>query len=891
MSNIDDSLYENAERIERYFQEVNKENREEISVDTLPIVRSFCEAVMYKVYDVENNCDLYQTQDNLRQVRKYIKGKYKSIDDFHCQLDAGPGHKYVSKKNAESLLLKYLPSLFELRNILKKVSKIDTLKSLNNYPLDIDESLMSFYEKIYAAIINQRYKQTKRSRNLYFVRKKSFKCINGKIFYEYVMDVSDDKNNKFNTFVVYSLKNIRYTYDLRFNIIKDDIKFLDTKITINILNDYEYYIRPCCFDNLLFLLNYEKKNPKRTNEYFNIMTIIKERNVSLYELIKETNFTIKNPNDYYGNFINICRNFIKNNKFGNNLIKLLLCSMRNDIIKAQISYNKQENSKFNNLRISTGSLSFELMPYAFNPKGTITNFETLNEIIDCNDSIEYQAFYTNLTNYINEKNELFVKPKDIGYDEVQASRLVKLFNDKLISLNEFYADHKIVNFNGYYTIEFYYKETIKILKIIGSYLKSNVSLNKSKNPNLSSIQKEIIEHCFDKSHIAFVTGSAGTGKTTIIKEIIENNQQLKILCLTITNTALNNLKTNTYNVTYLNIKNFENQIQSISDSSYDIVIIDEASFVPTKSIFKILNKFINKNILIVGDTEQIESIEFGNWFKLAIEFYNDKNFIYSLSDSYRTNCTELQSIWNEVRNKHSEKLLELLSTFNMSSKLTDDVFKNNNGEIVLCLNYDGLYGINNVNRYLQAKNPNRAYTYQENIYKINDPIIFIVNEYDYLGVYNNLNGKIIDISENESQIMFMIEIDKALYDVTSHGELSIVKIEDNKTIISIAKYKDYSEQDETDISLKTKLPFQISYAMSIHKAQGLEFENVKIIITKESDEQINKNIFYTAITRAKKNLKIYWEPEVANEISNMLNNDETNKKRDLKILEKIMKSK
>ena len=41
--------------------------------------------------------------------------------------------------------------------------------------------------------------------------------------------------------------------------------------------------------------------------------------------------------------------------------------------------------------------------------------------------------------------------------------------------------------------------------------------------------------------------------------------------------------------------------------------------------------------------------------------------------------------------------------------------------------------------------------------------------------------------------------------------------------------------------------------MSIHKAQGLEFDSVKIVITKEADELITKNIFYTVVTRAKNN--------------------------------------
>lgn len=59
----------------------------------------------------------------------------------------------------------------------------------------------------------------------------------------------------------------------------------------------------------------------------------------------------------------------------------------------------------------------------------------------------------------------------------------------------------------------------------------------------------------------------------------------------------------------------------------------------------------------------------------------------------------------------------------------------------------------------------------------------------------------------------------------------------------------------------TVVPFQVAYAVSIHKAQGLEYRSVKIVITNETEERITHNIFYTAITRAKENLKIYWSPE------------------------------
>ena len=67
--------------------------------------------------------------------------------------------------------------------------------------------------------------------------------------------------------------------------------------------------------------------------------------------------------------------------------------------------------------------------------------------------------------------------------------------------------------------------------------------------------------------------------------------------------------------------------------------------------------------------------------------------------------------------------------------------------------------------------------------------------------------------------------------------------------------------DDKDSADETDIPFQIAYAVSIHKAQGLEYESVKVVITRDVDERITHNIFYTAITRSKRHLKIYWSPE------------------------------
>ena len=73
----------------------------------------------------------------------------------------------------------------------------------------------------------------------------------------------------------------------------------------------------------------------------------------------------------------------------------------------------------------------------------------------------------------------------------------------------------------------------------------------------------------------------------------------------------------------------------------------------------------------------------------------------------------------------------------------------------------------------------------------------------------------------------------------------------------------------------------IAYAVSIHKAQGLEYESVKVVITRDVDEKITHNIFYTAITRSKKHLKIYWSPESQQKI--LSNFSVMNAKRDASI--------
>lgn len=108
---------------------------------------------MYKVYDEENDADLYQTQDNLKIVRTYVRDKYYDVYKFHSLLDSSVGHMDFGAMQSEALTLKYIPQLIRLKTFLQKQYGIGVLENIDKYPLDLDTSLVSFYEKILFVLV------------------------------------------------------------------------------------------------------------------------------------------------------------------------------------------------------------------------------------------------------------------------------------------------------------------------------------------------------------------------------------------------------------------------------------------------------------------------------------------------------------------------------------------------------------------------------------------------------------------------------------------------------------------------------------------------------------------------------------------------------------------
>ena len=200
---------------------------------------------------------------------------------------------------------------------------------------------------------------------------------------------------------------------------------------------------------------------------------------------------------------------------------------------------------------------------------------------------------------------------------------------------------------------------------------------------------------------------------------------------------------------------------------------------------------------------------------------------------------------------------------------------------MLCLNYGGLYGINNINHFLQESNEDKEIWRGVHRYKVGDPVLFndsadkfFIRMDDQVPIiHNNMKGRIVDFELQNADktnecIQFDIEIDRPLIDMDSKNmDFSIVRNTPNgNSIIRFSVNKNRSTDEDDDGVSKATVPFQIAYAVSIHKAQGLEYDSVKVIITDEIDELITHSIFYTAITRARKALKIYWTQPVERKV-------------------------
>ena len=890
MLRIDKAILDTNNVICDNIAQLSTTDRGLLSQNILGHIRNFVEYIAIKAYsngqDVNPN-DYDLNVAALKDMQR--RGDLRFLYRFHEMLQKSVSHYTVDKDGSERLMLKYYEHLLRIKLYLKRTFNLDVLENIGDFPLDTDTELSDYYEKITERIESpsaHSYPVTYNDR--YYVQKVKPFFVNQKIYYEVTFTAANANASKFDRVIAFTQHEIVDNYAVKFSIHNDMIRILDKDMSILVIDGYEVSIRPCEWDNLSEIFGPRVKHSTNSNEYRELMRFLSVVRMSLTELVSS-------DQDYYDfvkgkiteraqstkiyEMLDQCREIIIGNKSGANVLRYLLHKMNNRVIKWQ--YWNEQCGGLSNLYLNYGCIPFDKMPYC-------TSLRQHNpRIYDLFESIpvaghEHELFARYIKNNTEIEGHLFTPKAEIeGFDDING--LIRKYNS---SLYYKHTGRRIEEYKDHLYIKGYVEDSTEIIKKLQELASSGVSQYTASVDSWTAREsyvidddgkKEALRQMFSNSHVALIYGSAGTGKSTLIKHISNFWADKDKIFLANTHPAVDNMrrKVTAGNSEYNTIAKFLSKRNNNTDC--DVLFIDECSTVSNDDM-RVLEKANFKLLVLVGDIFQIESIYFGNWFSIAQKFVPATS-VFELTHPYRTTNNDLLTVWDRVR-KLDDAILEPLVKNGYVARLDESIFEHSDDdEIILCLNYDGLYGINNINRFLQNSNPNPTIVWGINTYKVGDPILF--NESNIFSplIHNNSKGRIVDIRPEEQQIWFKIELEESINEIDAWGydfEL-IGESEAGKSIISFSVNRYRSTDEDDDDNDSTVVPFQVAYAVSIHKAQGLEYDSVKIVITNETEERITHNIFYTAITRAKNKLKIYWSPETEQSVLDRLEVKNSNK--------------
>lgn len=898
MKNIKDRILDIDLNICKNIELIDEKNKGFYSQNILSQTRNLLDYIGIYLAQDEKSTDL--SYNNIKTGNKFIRtqGKFRIIAQFHNFLQKVSSHYTFDENSSERLLLKYYEYLFKIREMMKSYN-LNILKNLEKIILYRDKTLQEYYKKIAIKLeepssINYQNEYTQR----YYICKIKPFFINKKVYYEITFVVADDHETKFNRIIAFTKSEILPNYAVKFSIRRSNINVIGQNMPILIIDNWEVAIRGCEISNFAKIFGCLIRNSTSSKIYKNLMALLTNYKINLLEIIKSNEESYTDILAYISEgsrssdipyLLDKCRDIIINNKYGCNVISYLLYTLNNQIVKLQ--YSPDKCPLLSNLHLSYKTKPFDTIPFN---TSLVNHNPNIYDLLNCIEvkGREDEFLARHIKNNTEQEGKIYIRKKDLQTKYENIDSLISKYNSKIYAKQK--SQREIRERLGYLYINEYEENTYKIIKKIAEFSNKILpdytdSTHKWLQNNPKEVdceeKKDFLLKMFAKSNVALIYGSAGTGKSTLINHISNRFANIPKLYLTNTNPAINNLKrkVSAKDTTFSTITKF--LMKSDRSNAAQILFIDESSTVNNRDFLNILNKISPKLLILVGDIYQIESILFGNWFNI-VRYFIHKESIFELTTPYRTEDNDLKSFWGNVRNLEN-CILEDMVRKGYTHKLDTTIFtRQDNDEIILCLNYDGLYGINNINRFLQESNKNPEIIWEGQKYKIGDPILF--NNTNRFGglLYNNLKGKIIQISKNADKISFVIEVDQNIDKTEAEfNNFKVLKYTDkNKTIIKIDVNKHKNMDDDNSAYSDNVIPFQIAYAVSIHKSQGLEYNSVKIIITEEVDEKITHNIFYTAITRARKQLKIYWSPETER---NILNNFKLkDNKRDIILLSK-----
>lgn len=798
------------------------------------------------------------------------------------------GRRIPDEGQSERLLQKYFNFLWQIREYLYKKFGLRILENLDKFPLHADKLDKQYYDLIGQAIEGVDLTPKALHMTRYYVYKKNTFYIDSERYYEITLQLAGAYASKYNRITAYTKENISTNYSIQIGYVNTSINLWGVKSKIKVITNWRVSIAPVCLNKLGEILKCPIRLTSQYGEYLQLMTFLTVTGINFLDLIDlqeidfssiiESIYSCSNTQFFKDILIKLRESYsFDSNLVGRNVVRYLLLNLHEEVLEKVMPSKFNRRLLCDDLNISIRCLPFEKNPYISNLAGSKTNsngqIKYLISVVGA-DKIDIVRPYLAIKNAIRQTGEIYFEATGDTSEE-----LVQNYNNHLDTW-ECQQGYKINLEKGIVCIDSYEKNTLYILRELlkfasmgnkGQEAYNTKFLEQSAMNFADTLKKQAIQNAFVNSRVLLIYGAAGTGKTTLINYLSNLMSSRRKLFLAKTHTALQNLKRRIENPgSFCDFISIDSFTKTENSPKHDIIFVDECSTIDNLTMATFLSKVNSDTFLVLaGDIHQIESIDFGNWFFYAKDIIKTAGASIELLNTWRTNNSSLISLWTEVRTRGpliTEKLvIDGPFSENIGSNVLNRTFSD---EVILCLNYDGKFGLNNMNNYFQSANPNGiAVSWDEWSYKVGDPILFNDSKRFPL-LYNNLKGRIVNIESSKHQISFTIDIELSLTEVDcKKSEIDFIKTVPNGTRIRITMYEKEGDENEEDKSqMKSIIPFHLAYAVSIHKSQGLEYDSVKVIIPNSNIERITHGIFYTAITRAKKKLKIYWSSETMQDV-------------------------
>ena len=372
--------------------------------------------------------------------------------------------------------------------------------------------------------------------------------------------------------------------------------------------------------------------------------------------------------------------------------------------------------------------------------------------------------------------------------------------------------------------------------------------------------------------VAIITGGPGTGKTTILKGILDLykvlsssdkirlNEQIALLAPTgraskrmsdVTNFEASTI----HRFLKWNKDTNRFQINEYNKSSVSFVIIDEASMIDTMLLANLLKGLKSScHIIFVGDANQLPSVAAGDVLNDMIE--SKELPVYALKNWHRQG-TDSKII--PFAHRINEGILDR-ELLNSGSDL----------EFIPCRDNEIIEVIGNVckdyNSYdLQVlapiyKNRNGIYAINDHLQKLWNPKSPSKKEIEGNESIYREKDKVIQLSNMKDESVFNGDI----------GIIDRIKLLGNKEL-----YIDY-DGNLVKYTKSMLQNFTLGYAISIHKSQGSEFDTVLIAFTFDYRKMLYRKLIYTGVTRCKKKLILVGD---INALEQAIRNNQEQKRR------------